>query len=107
MLGWLAECLGRRHFRNAIDIACGTGDSTLPLLRIAEDVIGIDSSEAMLRYAKHKGLTVKRASYEDLTENGEYDLVSTCMAFHWFDRTKAIETYKQISAREAIWIIYN
>jgi SAM-dependent methyltransferase len=107
VLEWLSNCLANTRFNNAIDIACGTGDSTLPLLQIADNVIGIDSSEPMLYYAVQKGLKVIKLSYTDLPGQGKYDLLSTCMAFHWFDPVKAIEIYKHISVNKAVWIIYN
>ncbi|WP_447895748.1 class I SAM-dependent DNA methyltransferase [Vreelandella sp. GE22] len=73
------------NFSRVVDVACGTGDSTLALLDIGRDVLGIDSSEEMLAIAKRRGLTVRQADYTELPQHGHFDLISTCMAFHWFD----------------------
>jgi SAM-dependent methyltransferase len=107
VVDWLADCFGTRRWKRGIDIACGTGDSTVPLLQICDRVIGIDSSPEMLRFAESKGLTTRVASYDELDEEGTYDLISTCMAFHWFDPAKALAVYKRISSPGATWIIYN
>jgi ubiquinone/menaquinone biosynthesis C-methylase UbiE len=77
VLDWLSDCFGRRRWKNGIDVACGTGDSTLPLLQICDAVIGIDSSPEMLRFAEEKGLATRVASYDALDEEGAYDLIST------------------------------
>jgi len=37
-----------RKLKRALDVGCGAGLSTLALLEIAEKVIGVDSSEAMI-----------------------------------------------------------
>jgi|TARA_Y100000310_G_scaffold343182_1_gene449669 ubiquinone/menaquinone biosynthesis C-methylase UbiE len=107
VVDWLKDCLGEVRFGNAIDIACGTGDSTLPLTKISDSVLGIDVSNAMLRYAKDREFTVIQCSYNGIDDSRAFDLISTCMAFHWFDPDEALAAYKRISADGAIWIIYN
>ena len=107
VLDWLSECLGEIRYRKAIDVACGTGDSTSPLTRISDSVLGIDSSEAMLKYARDKNLEVQNLSYNELKQVNEFDLISTCMAFHWFDPEEALQVFKTISTEGAIWVIYN
>lgn len=95
------------RFGSAVDVACGTGDSTVPLLDIAQEVIGIDSSDEMLGMARKRGLSVRKADYTELPEQGRFDLISTCMAFHWFDSAQALAAYKAASNPGAIWVIYN
>ncbi|WP_447957726.1 class I SAM-dependent methyltransferase [Vreelandella sp. EE7] len=95
------------NFSRVVDVACGTGDSTLALLDIGKDVLGIDSSEEMLAIAKRRGLTVRKADYTELPQHGRFDLISTCMAFHWFDGPRALDAYKAASNLGAVWIIYN
>jgi len=103
---WLDEHVPQRRFDRAVDVACGTGDSMFPLLKICDDVVGVDSSEEMLAIAKQRGLNVINADYAALPELGRFDLISTSMAFHWFDAAKAFLAYKAASAPGAIWIIY-
>ncbi|MGP9687010.1 MULTISPECIES: class I SAM-dependent methyltransferase [unclassified Halomonas] len=96
-----------RHFERVVDVACGTGDSTILLLELGQDVMGIDSSDEMLAIARKRGLCVRRADYTELSKQGRFDLISTCMAFHWLDGAQAIAAYKAASNRGAIWLIYN
>ncbi len=56
--------------------------------------------------ATAKGLNARVASYDSLPV-GAYDLLTVCMAFHWFDRAQAVKALRQASAQDAIWLIYN
>ncbi len=78
----------------------------MPLLSLAERVEGVDTSAEMLALAAAKGLTVRLASYDSLPA-GAYDLLTVCMAFHWFDRAQAVKAMCQASAHGATWLIYN
>ena len=104
---WLADADIPRHFATALDVACGTGHSTLPLLTICDSVSGIDLSQEMLAKALEKELTVAQLPYQQAHTLGQFDLITTCMAFHWFDGTEAILAYKKASKPGAIWLIYN
>lgn len=106
-LQWLQQAIPGRRFSRAIDVACGTGDSTFPLLQIADEVLGVDSSDEMLDIARQNGLNVLNGDYSNLQAHGKFDLISTCMAFHWFDAEAAISSYKAASNQDAIWLIYN
>ena len=72
----------------ALDVGCGTGQSTVALKEIANSVVGVDISAEMLKLAKLQ-LEIKyhKASAEDLSMfDGEtFDLITTSMAYHWFD----------------------
>ena len=46
-LQWLEQAIPGKRYCRAIDVACGTGDSTLPLNEIADEVL-TDSSDEML-----------------------------------------------------------
>lgn len=70
----LADAPGRR----ALDIGCGTGNSTLPLLELGYSVLGCDASPAMLDLAREK--TGGRARFVEcdaaaLPRLGDFDLV--------------------------------
>ena len=45
------SCGPRRAFRRALDVGCGTGLSSVALLDLAGEVVGIDAALAMLRHA--------------------------------------------------------
>jgi SAM-dependent methyltransferase len=83
---WLGELerLARSHGLSgtrALDAACGTGKSFLPLLRRGYTVTACDSSPAMVsraREAAPAGTTVLEADLRTLPRLGEFDLV-TCL----------------------------
>jgi SAM-dependent methyltransferase len=104
---WLAQALpARRRFRRALDIACGTGDSMVPLLQIADRVQGVDRSAAMVQVARARGLEATQLSVEQLAPD-DHDLLSVCMAYHWFAQESAVAAMKRASADGAVWLIYN
>ncbi len=55
----------------------------------------------MLHYAKQNGLHVDCLDIHTDVINGRWDLISTCMAFHWFDQEQVINTYKTLSESKA------
>lgn len=91
----------------ALDVACGTGDSTQALLPLATEVVGIDQSSDMLAQAKAKQLDVHCLPYQQASTLGRFHLITTAMAFHWFDRNEAIRAYKNASEPGALWLNYN
>ena len=107
VLAWLYDALGEVGFLRTIDVACGTGHSSLPLRSISTELVCIDSSKAMLWFAENAGLNVRLGSFKLLESLGKFDLISTCMAFHWFEPADAIRVYKTVSKPGAIWLIYN
>jgi len=75
----------------ALDVGCGTGQSTVALKEIAVKVIGVDISNEMLEVAEQKpGIEYIQSSAEDLSmfDDGSFDLVTTSMAIHWFDHKR-------------------
>lgn len=73
-----ALALGLRGHR-ALDLACGTGKSTLPLLTRGYSVRGCDISEGMIREARRKlpelAQAFSVADMRDLPDLGEFDFV--------------------------------
>jgi SAM-dependent methyltransferase len=107
VLHWLGKYYPTIRFKRVVDVACGTGDSAIPLLEIADELYCVDKSPPMLNFAKTKGLSTYHLDYCDLSSLGKFDLLSTCMGFHWFDPVQAIASYKSASNNGAIWLIYN
>jgi SAM-dependent methyltransferase len=65
--------------RRALDMACGTGKSTVPLLTRGYSVAACDISERMLQQARHKLPAHAKAFFaadmRELPQVGEFDLV--------------------------------
>jgi len=82
---WLGRlvALAREHGlrgTRALDLACGTGSSFLPLLELGFCVTAADVSPAMCAAARRKpgGVAVHEADLRDLPPLGSFDLV-TCI----------------------------
>jgi ubiquinone/menaquinone biosynthesis C-methylase UbiE len=65
---WLRAAMAGRGVRPRVlvDLACGTGNSTVPWVSRGRLVVGVDRSEAMLRVARRKSSAV-RWHHQDLT----------------------------------------
>lgn len=90
-----------RRVRLALDVGCGTGQSTIALVDIADRVIGIDSSADMLNHAtRHLRVAYQQAMAESIPfRDGEFDLVTVGQAYHWFDYDTFLEeAFRLLSA---------
>ena len=83
--------LGISHVSLAVDVACRTGLSTRAVLELADHVIAIDASHAMLRAAqpKSRGRYLVAAAERIPLHDAAADLATVAAAFHWFDQPRA------------------
>lgn len=97
------------RFKQALDVACGTGNSTRALAAIAEQVTAIDNSSAMLALApKLPNVTYQVAEAEALPFAAEsFNLVAVFMAFHWFDQRKFLREAHRVLQPNGWLLIYN
>jgi SAM-dependent methyltransferase len=91
-LSLAARQLGISRARLAIDVGCGTGLSTRAVLELAERVIAIDASAAMLRaaQAQPRARYLVAAAEEVPVRDAVADLATVGAAFHWFDQPRAL-----------------
>jgi ubiquinone/menaquinone biosynthesis C-methylase UbiE len=81
---------GSEPIGNALDVACGTGMSTVALAEHAISATGVDASSEMLRAAR----AAPRASYvlghaEGLPfPSDAFDAATCCSGVHWFDQRR-------------------
>lgn len=76
-----------------LDIACGTGLASGPLIENDYDVTGIDLSTPMLGSARArypKRIFIEGSALSLPFDAGEFDLAISAQAFHHFDRTVAM-----------------
>lgn len=93
----------------ALDVACGTGQSTQALADIARSVVGIDVSAAMIEQAPFlPNVTYEIASAEDLPFDADaFDLVTVGLAFHWFDQDRFLREAARVLRQGAWLLIYH
>jgi SAM-dependent methyltransferase len=104
-----ARKLGISHARLAIDVACGTGLSTRAVLELADRVIAIDASAAMLRAAQpqpHARYLVAAAEQIPVRDAAA-DLATVGAAFHWFDQPRAFAELARILRSGAGLAVYS
>ncbi|XP_055898636.1 putative methyltransferase DDB_G0268948 [Biomphalaria glabrata] len=84
----------------AVDVCCGTGQSTLPLTKLFHQVVGVDVSEDQIENMP-KGipnLTTYVGLAEDLNmiESGTVDLVTIATGLHWVNTKKFLLEAKRV-----------
>lgn len=69
-----------------LDVGCGTGRGTLPLMEKFDNVRGSDWDEKMLQHAESKapGHFDHASAYDLPYQNGQFGLVTAFAAYHWF-----------------------
>ena len=93
---------------NVLDVGCGTGLSTVPLLEIARNVRGMDISAEMIRFAPpHERITYIVASAENIPcADQSMDLVTAATAAHWFNIDRFFKEIKRILKDRGYLVVY-
>lgn len=102
------DFVGLKEDKSILEIGCGTGKFTLPLLRKGYRILAIDISEKSLdvlaRKAREEGLghrlIVEKSNFE-LEQNvqrhfGQFDIVLCVASIHHFDPTKKERIFANI-----------
>lgn len=94
---------------HALDVGCGTGDSTTVLARFAEHVVGVDPSLPMLQHVQFRdGTSYIAGRGEELPfRDGAFDLLTTSLAFHWLDRARFLGEAVRILRPVGLLIVYD
>jgi ubiquinone/menaquinone biosynthesis C-methylase UbiE len=95
------------HF--AVDVGCGSGHSTVALNKIASLVIGMDISAEMLDFAERTSDIhyIQGAAEKLAIKNNSADLLTTSMAYHWFEPELFFEEARRILKDGAWLVIFN
>jgi SAM-dependent methyltransferase len=86
----IAELVGTGTVRRALDIACGTGLSSLALAEVAEVVVGAEIAPGMLAAARrHPSVRYVLAPAERLPfHDAAFAAVTVASGVHWFDQER-------------------
>jgi ubiquinone/menaquinone biosynthesis C-methylase UbiE len=89
-LARIRALVGDEPLGTALDVACGTGMSTVALAEHALHAIGLDASAEMLQAARRDApVSYLLGNAERLPfPPGTIDAVTCCSGVHWFDQTK-------------------
>jgi SAM-dependent methyltransferase len=101
--------LGTSRFAAALDIGCGTGQSSRALAEIADAIDAIDISREMIDEAQpHPRIRFHVASAEQLPfADASFDLATVGLAFHWLDHAKFLAEAHRVLKPGCSLIIYN
>lgn len=88
----LLEFVPRNDNQNILDLGCGTGVLTAKLADLGEKVIGVDSSENMIRkaYRQYPDIEFKVCDALALPFSDEFDVVFSNAVFHWINDHNAL-----------------
>ncbi len=82
----LVDVLAARPDERVLDLGCGDGALTEKIVACGADVVGVDSSEAMVLDARLRGLDARVVDAYSLPFDGEFDAVFSNSALHWMMR---------------------
>ena len=93
----------------SLDVGCGSGQSTVALKEIAELVVGVDVSAEMLNFAeRYSGIHYIQAAAEEMAiKSTSSDLLTTSMAYHWFEPEQFFAEARRVLKNGAWLIIFN
>ncbi len=94
--------------QNALDVGCGTGQSTTALKAIAKEIVGTDSSQEMLNEAQPDSRIHYICSPAEQLPfpDASFDLVTVASAFHWLDRPRFLAEASRVLRSQGKLIIY-
>ena len=93
----------------ALDVGCGSGQSTVALKHIAELVVGADISAEMLAFTeKIPAIQYIQVAAEKMAiKSDSADLLTTSMAYHWFEPEQFFAEARRVLKNGAWLIIFN
>ena len=105
----LADLLPKSARGVALDVACGTGQSTVALQAVVDRVVGLDASRAMLRQRRSPDtIAYVQGSAERMPFiDGTFDLMTVSLALHWLDRAAFLHEARRLLRSESWLVVYD
>jgi SAM-dependent methyltransferase len=102
-----ATCCENYRVHRALDVGCGTGQSTVALLEVAEEIVGLDCSAEMLSHAvRSERIRFVEARAEQMPfADATFGLMTVALAFHWFDQQQFFREAQRL-LRPGGWLVF-
>ena len=102
-------CCESGRIDRALDVGCGTGQSSLALLEVADEIVGLDnSSEMLVRAERHERIRYVEARAEQVPfGDASFGLMTVSSAFHWFNRQQFMHEAQRLMRPGGWLVIYN
>ena len=97
-MAMLNSCAGE----SILDLGCGDGALTIKIQEAGARLLGVDSSESMIRAAKTRGLSAEVGNGEKLKFSNQFDAVFSNAALHWMNDYAPYTSYKSDQAKPAV-----
>jgi len=99
-------CCENGRINQALDVACGTGQSTIALLEVGNEIVGMDNSAEMLSHAmRHARVCYVKGPAEQMPfGDASFGLMTVALAFHWFDRQQFMIEARRV-LRPGGWLV--
>lgn len=96
-------------YEHALDVGCGTGQSTLALAKWSKQVTGIDNSQSMLDHAvSDPKIKYQLADAENMPfEPESFDLLFAASSLHWFEKRKFLNQVSKVLKSRGTFLIYD
>jgi SAM-dependent methyltransferase len=97
---------GAHQFARALDVACGTGQSSRALAAVADRVDAVDISPATIAHAApHPRVHFHVSPAEQLPfAKDTFDIATVGLAFHWFDQAAFLTEAARV-LKPASWLV--
>jgi SAM-dependent methyltransferase len=94
------------RINQALDVACGTGQSTVALPEVGDEIVGMDNSAEMLSRAIHDARIcyVKGRAEQMPFGDAAFGLMTVALALHWFDRRQFMIEARRV-LRPGGWLV--
>ena len=115
----ILSAVSKKQFKNkelsVLDVGCGTGKSTEPLLKISRKtkIFGVDPDARMLKEARlhaeqsHLPIKYTKGSAESLPfEKESFDVITVGTAFHWFATKKTLKEMQRVLKKDGLIFVY-
>lgn len=107
----------KEHFtskpKKAVDLGCGTGQATLELANLAENVEGIDNSKVMIEQARKSNHPANISfsvgndrTFANNLSPDSVDLITVAEAAHWFDLEAFYKKAHEVLRKDGILAIW-